>query len=390
MNTVTNLVEAVPCSRLKTCARCVMDTTVPEIHFDGNGECQYCKMHDFMDGIYPRDPVKLENKASQLVDRIRQVGKGKRYDCIVGVSGGRDSTWGLYRAVKAGLRPLAVHFDNGWNSPIAVSNIANATNHLGIDLETVVADWEEFRDLQVSFLRASVPDVEIPTDVAIHSVLHRIAAREDVQYVFFCHSFRTEGIVPRGWSFLDGKYIEAVQKRFGTRPLKDFKNFKIWDFFRFSIVKGIQSVPFVNYFDYNQKKVSELLTNELGWKYYGGHHHESTYTFFIQSYLLPRKFNIDKRKAEYSALVRSGQMDRQTALQQTTWHPYEYDEKLLAYVLSKLEITKTEWNLIWNSPIRSYQDFPSYYPLMKRCRLPLKLATSMGWLPELLYLKYLE
>lgn len=365
-----------------------MDTTVPEIRFDVQGECQYCKMHEVMDRLYPLEPDLQQKNLSLLVNKIRASAKGGPYDCVLGVSGGRDSTWGLYNAVKSGLRPLAVHFDNGWNSAISVTNIQNATKKLNVDLETVVADWDEFRELQVSFLKASVPDVEIPTDVAIHGVLHQVAAKEGIQYVFFCHSFRTEGIVPRGWSFLDGRYIDSVQKKFGERPLRDFKNFKLWDFLRYSVMKGIQGKSLVNYFPYHQKEVDRVITKELGWTYYGGHHHESTYTRFIQSYLLPKKFNIDKRKTEFSALIRSGQITRAAALRQLETS-YEYDETLIPYILSKLGLSVEQWDMIFNAPPKTFQDYSTYYPLLRSLKLPIKIATDFGLLPELLYLKYL-
>jgi N-acetyl sugar amidotransferase len=366
-----------------------MDTTVPEIHFDAAGVCQYCHIHDLLERQYPSEPSIRERQLNQLVDAIRRDGRGKPYDCVMGVSGGRDSTYGLYLAVKLGLRPLAVHFDNGWNTPIAVGNIKRLLETVRVDLDTVVADWEEFRDLQCSFLKASVPDVDIPTDVAIHSVLHRAAAREGIKYVFFCHSFRTEGITPRGWSFLDGRYIRDVQKRFGKLPLKDYRNFTLFDFAKYSYLSGIKSKTLVNYFDYDQKKVSEMLTREVGWKYYGGHHHESTYTAFIQSYLLPRKFNIDKRKTELSALIRSGQRTRDEAISEVDGHPYEFDEKVIPYILNKLEISPPEWERIFRAPPKTHLDYRTYYPFMRAMKLPLRAMVDLGLLSDLIYVKYL-
>jgi N-acetyl sugar amidotransferase len=366
-----------------------MDTTVPEIVFDHNGECQFCKMHDRMDELYPRDPAFRARELEKIVDKIRKSGKGKPYDCVCGVSGGRDSTYVLHVANSLGLRPLAVHFDNGWNSTIAVSNIYHATNKLKIDLETEVADWDEFRDLQVSFLKASVPDVEIPTDVAIHTVLHRIAAQEGIKYVLNGHSFRTEGIAPIGWTYMDGKYIEAIQNIYGRKSLRNFKNFKIFSLLYYSFYKNIKVIPILNYFDYDHQLIGELLEKELKWKYYGGHHHESTYTYFIQSYLLPRKFKIDKRKTELSAAVREGKIDRSTALDEVHNTPYPTDEKLLKYVLNKLDISMNEWSEIYNTPPKSFKDYPSYYSVMRALKQPIKIACDSGMLPELLYLKYL-
>ncbi|MBF0385068.1 MAG: N-acetyl sugar amidotransferase, partial [Candidatus Omnitrophica bacterium] len=191
------------------CTRCVMDTTVPEINFDENGVCNFCHMHDAMDKEFPLD-AKGKGYFDKFIDKIKKDGQGKPYDIIIGVSGGRDSTFALCAAVKLGLRPLAVHLDNGWNSEIAVTNIKNATNKLNIDLYTYVLDWEEFKDLQISFLRSSTSDAEIPTDVAIHGLLHKTAAEEGIKYLVFAHSFRTEGVAPLGWTYMDGKYINSV------------------------------------------------------------------------------------------------------------------------------------------------------------------------------------
>lgn len=369
------------------CTRCIMDTNVPEICFDREGVCQFCKMHDEMSKLYPVG-AEGEEKLQKLVAEIKSAGKKNKYDCICGVSGGRDSTWTLYTVVKLGLRPLAVHFDNGWNSEVAVRNIKNATEILGVDLETVIADWEEFRELQLSFLKASVPDVEIPTDVAIHSVLHKVAAKENIKYVLNGHSFRTEGIAPRGWTYMDGRYIEGVHRKFSSVPLRDFHNFGIKELLFYSFVKRIKVIPILNYLPYNQKEVSRQLEKELGWQYYGGHHHESTYTEFIQSYLLPKKFNIDKRKNELSALIRSGQITREEGLDEISI-PYKYKIDLIEYILTKFNLNYEQWEKIYNELPRSFFNYPTYFPLIKAFKWPLMVMAKINLLPKLLYLKYL-
>ena len=377
-----------PARPYQVCTRCIMDTTIPEIHFDAAGVCQFCSIHDVLDAMYPLGD-EGERKLAAVVAEMKAAGRGANHDCVVGVSGGRDSTWLLLTAVRLGLRPLAVHFDNGWNSEIAVTNIKNAVNILGVELETHVADWEEFKDIQKAFLRASVPDVEIPTDVAIHSVLHRVAAKEGIKYILNGHSFRTEGVAPRGWTYFDGRYITAVRRRFGNLGFSADQNFTFLDVFRFMFAHRIKTVPILNFRPYNQAEITALITRELGWTYYGGHHHESLYTKFIQSYLLPRKFRIDKRRTEMSALIRSGQQDRQEAIDYLDNHEYEYDETLIPYVLSKLELTTEEWDDIWRLPPKSYLDYPSYYPLLRTFRGPIRLLADVGVIPKLLYLKYL-
>lgn len=368
----------------KVCSRCIMDTTVPGIKFDSNGECTYCKINDMLE---KRKPIYRE-RLDRLVAEIKKRGEGKKYDCIVGVSGGRDSTYALYMTKKLGLRPLAVHFDNGWNSEIAVSNIKKATDKLDVDLYTHVADWEEFKDLQKAFLRASVPDAEVPTDYVITSVLFSVAVKEGIKYAINGHSFRTEGTSPLGWTYMDGRYIKAIHRKFGEKKLKSFPILSMSKLLYYVFVKKIREVRLLEYMDYRQKEVGEILEKELGWVYYGGHHHESVYTNFFQSYLLPKKFNIDKRKTEYSALIRSGQMTRDEALGKIRENEYPYDENVVKYTISKLGLTREEFDKIFSAEVKSFRDYPSYYPLIKSLRLPIKMACRMGALPDILYLKY--
>lgn len=372
----------------RICSRCLYDTTIPDIHFDERGVCNFCAIHDVMERLYPLDE-QGKAKLHRLVERIKRDGRGKPYDCVIGVSGGRDSTYTLYTAIHLGLRPLAVHFDNGWNSEIAVSNIQNAIKKYNIDLVTVVADWEEFKDLQVAFLKASVSDAEIPTDVAIHAVLHDVAAKEGIRYILIGHSFRTEGIVPKGWTYMDGRYLNSVHRRFGHTRITSFPNITLSSLFYYSMVKGIRVIPILNYFPYDKKKAGKELEAEVEWVDYGGHHHENLYTLFFQSYLLPRKFGIDKRKLALSARVRSGQMSRTEALHEIQKEPYPYEVSTLEYTLSKLGLTQAEFDVIMNAPIKTYRDYPTYYPLIRAFRWPITLSFRLGLVPKILYYKYI-
>ncbi len=371
----------------KVCTRCISDTSIEGITFDEHGVCNYCRMHDQLAAEFP-EGRKGKVALQILIEKIKLEGKGKDYDCIVGVSGGRDSTFVLYNAVKLGLRPLATHFDNGWNSEIAVTNIKNVVRKLNVDLYTHVADWEEFKSLQLSFLRASVSDAEIPTDVAIFGTLHKVAAKEKVRYILNGHSFRTEGIVPLSWTYMDGRYINDIHRRFGGKPLKTVPNFGIWELFYYTIFRRIRVVPILNYIDYQHAEVDQLLKKELDWQYYGGHHHESYYTRFFQSYLLPQKFGIDKRLLEYSALVRSGQISREEALHGYQTKPYEFSEELVDYAVRKLDLSVEEFQEIIETPPRSFRDYSSYYPLIKSMKPFVKIASKIGLVPSLLYQKY--
>jgi len=373
----------------KVCSRCILDDRIPGIIFDENGVCQYCKIHDELKKIYPLNNKGQEN-LNNLIKKVRRKGKGKKYDCIIGVSGGTDSTYTLYQLVKLGVRPLAIHFDNGWNSDIATRNIKNICSRLNVDLYTYVVEWEEFKDLQISFLKASTPDAEIPTDVGIHSILVKTAAKEGVKYVFNGHSFRTEGLMPIGWTYMDGKYIDYVHRKFGSIKLKTFPNFKIIDVLYYNIILGIKVIPILNYFKYEKAKVKPFLEKELGWQDYGGHHHESVYTKFYQSYLLPRKFNIDKRIVDYSAMIREGIIDKEAAIKEIERNPHHVKNEIVDYTISKLGLTKEEFNNIMNLPVKSFNDYPNYYKIIKFLRIPINLFVKLGLIPKLLYLKYLE
>ncbi|MBN1999832.1 N-acetyl sugar amidotransferase [candidate division KSB1 bacterium] len=357
-------------SEIQRCTRCVMDTTDPWIRFDSGGICQYCHLHDRLEQEYPLDSSG-EDVFYGIIDEIKRRGANKPYDCVIGVSGGTDSTYQLYLAKKLHLRPLVVHFDNGWDTEIAVSNIKNATEKLGFDLYTYVVNWEEFKNLQIAFLKASTPDCEIPTDIGIKATLYRAAAENDIQYIVNGHSFRTEGKVPIMWSYGDGRYIKSVQKIYGSMKLSSFPNFTLFDLFYYSYLKHIKQFRLLYYFPYNKKSIKELLKKELDWQDYGGHHYESVYTRFYQGYILPEKFGIDKRKREFSALIRSGQLGRRQALDilnNTAPMPKDQAKSDRIYVIKKLGLSNDEFFDIMRQKPRSFLEFPNYYNILKRYR----------------------
>jgi N-acetyl sugar amidotransferase len=373
---------------IQVCSKTVLDTTIPGIRFDEEGVCQFCSVFEELDKLYPLNN-EGQQALGQLVEKIKAAGKGKRYDCIVGVSGGTDSTYTLYLAKKLGLRPLAVHFDNGWNSKLAVRNIKNVCEFLDVDLYTYVVDWDEFRNIQISFLKASTPDAEIPTDVGIHATLIKTAAKENVHYVLNGHSFRTEFMMPIGWTYMDGRYIKDVNRTFNKTSLKSFPNFTLLDLVYYSFIKKIKVVPFLNYVDYSKETAKQLLKEKVNWEYSGGHHHESIYTRFFQSYYLPHKFGIDKRKTALSAEILSGQRDRNDALE-ILKKEYSYDPEVVEYVIGKLGLSKQEFENIKALPIKSFKDYNTYYPLIQRMKFPIRLATRLKLLPSVLYYKYFE
>lgn len=373
----------------QVCTRCIMDDTVKGISFDEDGVCTFCKIHDELEHSFPMNeetPVKLQ----KLIEKIKKEGKGKKYDCVLGVSGGRDSTYTLLSAVKLGLRPLAVHFDNGWNTDLAVMNIKNVCKALGVDLYTHVADWEEFKDLQRAFLEASVPDAEVPTDWVIFSVLFKAAAAEKVKYIIHGHSFRTEGTTPLTWTYMDGRYVKDVHRRFGKKSIKSFPIMGLFTYLFYTFILKIRQIRLLYYLPYQEEEILERLKNEVGWQSYGGKHHESKYTGFFQSYILTRKFNIDKRKLHYSALLRNKQMTRDEALEKVKKDPYTGGEETMDYCLKKLEYNNEEFAELMNRPANSFLAYKSYYKLIRQFKPLIKWGTDIGVIPDTVYRKFFK
>jgi N-acetyl sugar amidotransferase len=349
----------------RACVRCIMDTTDPDITFDAGGVCNHCQRYDriHVERVIPQ--AERDRQFDALVAKIKADGAGKPYDCIIGVSGGVDSTYVAWVVKKAGLRPLAVHLDNGWNSELAVANIEKALKTLGIDLYTHVIDWEEFRDLQVSFLKAATPDGEVPTDHAILALLYEMAARHGLRYVIAGFNVSTEGVLPVKWGYgyFDWRYVRDVHGRFGTSRMSTYPHFSLLKLAYFMFVRRIRMVSILNYIHYDKQQAMELLQKELGWVYYGGKHYESIYTRFYQSYLLPRKFDIDKRKAHYSGLICSGQMSREKALQlmQEPVYPPQLLEQDREYTIKKLQMSVEQFEQIVKSPNRTFLEYRTSY-----------------------------
>lgn len=347
----------------RICTRCLMDTSDPEIQFDEQGVCNHC--HDYDRLIQQRV---LTGEAGlryleKLVEQIKREGQGKPYDCVMGVSGGVDSTYVAYMAkTKLGLRPLAIHMDNGWDSELAVKNIEETLKRLGIDLYTNVLNWEEFKDLQLAFLKASTPDSEIPSDHAIWAVIGDMAEKLNVRYILSGFNVRTETHLPRAWSqgHFDWKYIQSVHRQLGKGRLKTFPHQGLFTYYRRLLT--LRRVDILNYLDYNKQDAMQLLERELGWKYYGGKHHESIYTRFYQGYILPTKFGYDKRLCHLSSQICSGEITREAALvelQKPTYAP-SMQEDDREYVAKKLGVSDSEFDEIMKLPRKSFSDYPSY------------------------------
>ena len=347
----------------RMCSKTIMDTIGnTDIKFDSEGICQYVREYERLLDVRVPDDSKRKGKLDEIVAAIRASGEGHDYDCIIGVSGGVDSTYLAYLVKELGLRPLAIHLDNGWNSELAVSNIETILNKLGVDLYTHVLDWEEFKDLQLSFLKASVPDGEIPTDHAITAILYKMAAKHNIKYIISGTNVRTEGIMPTIWSdgHLDWKYIQEIQGKFGTKKLKSYPHLSVFSYFDFLLLKRIKKVSILDYIDYDKPKVMAFLENELGWRNYGGKHYESIYTRFFQGYILVKKFSIDKRKGHLSTLICSGLMTKEEALKEIQLDPYPSKELLnidREFALKKLGLNENEFQAIMDRTLKYYTDY---------------------------------
>lgn len=358
-----------------------MDTTDPDITFDNRGVCSHCQTYEniLQSEFYRRK--RREGELERLAKEIRQQGEKKDYDCVIGVSGGIDSTYTAYITKKLGLRPLAVHLDNGWDSELAVNNVEKILKNLKIDLYTHVLDWEEFRDLQLAFLRASTPDSEIPTDHAIHAVLYLTAKRIGVQYILGGTNTATEGGGVAAWSqgHADWKYIKSIHQKYGTGKLKSFPHLTPANFINYTMVRKIKWINLLDYVDYNKKDAQKILRDELCWKDYGGKHYESIYTRFFQGYILPRKFGFDKRRMHFSCLIWSGQVPREQALVEigNSDYPLELQEQDKEFVIKKLQIDSNEFEKIFNTPPKSFWDFPSYKKTFMRHRRLISLYHSV-------------
>jgi N-acetyl sugar amidotransferase len=324
-----------------------MDTTDVNIAFDENGvsnhyhEYQRAATNNLLD-----EPLRTE-RLKQIVSEIKENGKGKKYDCLIGLSGGVDSTYVAYLVKECGLRPLAVHFDNGWNSELAVHNVNSIIETLGFDLHTIVVNWEEFRDLQLSYLKASVIDIEVVSDHAIQATMFKLAAKFNINYIISGTNIVTEYILPSAWIYpkLDYTNLSSIHKKFGSIKLKTYPKVTFKKYIKYTGFKKLIPISILDFVDYNKEEAIATITKELDWRDYGGKHCESLWTKFYQNYILPEKFGVDKRKAHLSTLICSGQITREEALKELEKPIYDSaqleDDK--TYVLKKLGLSNEEF-----------------------------------------------
>jgi N-acetyl sugar amidotransferase len=364
----------------RICANCIMDTSDSNITFDARGWCDYC--NNYYQNILPNwhpDEVGARELDKQ-VEEIKRAGKGRDYDCVIGLSGGVDSSYVTYLAKeKLGLRPLLLHVDAGWNSQQAVNNIEKLVDGLGLDLHTEVVDWLEMRDLQLAFFKAQVPHLDTPQDHAFFAGLYNFAAKHGVKYILTGANYSTECVrEPLEWHYhaSDLRQLKDIHRRFGTRPLKTFPLADIFTYkLYYRYLKGVRVVKPLNHVPYIKEEAMQMLVDRFGWQRYAHKHYESRFTRFYEGYWLPTKFGYDKRRAHFSSLILTRQMTRDEALQKIAQPAY--DEETIAhdfeYVATKLDIGVDTLRELMRGPNRSYHDYRNSMPMINAGTQVLRL-----------------
>lgn len=348
-----------------------MDTSDSNISFDSRGRCDYC--NNYQENILPNwhTDERGQREIQVVAEKIRAEGRGRDHDCIIGVSGGVDSSYvALLAKERLGLRPLIFHVDAGWNSQQSVNNIEKLVDHLELDLHTEVVNWQEMRDLQLAFFKAQVPHLDTPQDHAFFAGLYNFAAKHGFKYVITGANYSTECVrEPLEWHYhaTDLRQLRDIHRQFGTLPLKTFPLTDIFThkiYYRF--VKGMQVVKPLNHFPYLKENAMQELADRFGWQKYAHKHYESRFTRFYEGYWLPLKFGYDKRRAHFSSLILTGQMTREEALRRIAQPAYDEDSVAheFEYVATKLDLTIGQLRELMNGPNKSYRDYKSSMPLI--------------------------
>lgn len=372
---------------LRICSRCIYDERTASISFDDQGVCNYCRQIDRLTEEYGTGTEAGKARLDIILGNIRRDGVGKRYDCVIGVSGGTDSSYMVYLAKQWGLRPLAVHYDNTWNTAISTQNIRKVLSALDVDLYTHVVDNKESDDIFRAFFMAGVAEIDAATDLALAETLYRAAFKYGVKYVLEGHSFIAEGITPIGRNYFDGKYIQSIHGRFGKRPMKTYPLMTFARFIWWSCGARIQKIRPFWYIPYSKEHARRYLEAQCGWQYYGGHHLENRMTAFFHGIYAPQKFHSDFRNNTLSALVRNGEMSRRAALLEYSSPPL-VEEELLAYFKKRLGLSDLEYERLMRSPPKSWRDFPTYKRRFERLRPLFHLLAKRNLVPMSFYLKY--
>lgn len=348
----------------RICTRCIMDMSDPNITFDEKGVCNHCHQYDRDVALLGYKGKETELELKKLIKEMKAFGKGREYDCILGISGGVDSAYMAYLVKKWGLRVLAVHVDAGWNSEIAVENIQKMCKALGMDLHTIVIDWPSMREIQRAYMFSGLPNLDVPQDHVFMAAMYAYAKKYKIKYMLNGSNLSTEGILPNAWGYTatDFRSIKSVYKKWGRRPgvFKKCPHFGILKYFYYQMT--VKRIKILNYVPYSKKEAMKVLEREFNWKYYGGKHFESRFTKFFQAYYLPEKFHYDKKRAHLSSLIVGGEMTREEALKEmedASAYPREEMLEDRDYILKKLDISLDQWEKIMKGPCKSEDDYAS-------------------------------
>jgi N-acetyl sugar amidotransferase len=374
-------------THLKVCSRCIYDERVPSIQFDTEGVCNYCHQVESLIQQYGTGQEKGEAELARIIAQIKKDGHGKKYDVVVGVSGGTDSSYMVYLSKKWGLRPLAVHYDNTWNTAIATENIRKVLSAENVDLYTHVVDNKESDDIFRSFFMAGVPEIEAATDLALAETMYRAAAQYGIKYVLEGHSFVAEGISPLGKNYFDGKYIQTIHKRFGRKRMNSYPLMTFWQFMKWTIYYRIKKIRPFWYMAYTKEEAKAFLEKKYGWTYYGGHHLENRMTSFFHTIYSPQKFNADYRNNTLSAVVRMGNMSREEAWKKYN-EPPTIEPELLSYFKKRLDLTDEQYETIMKAPPQYWWQFPTYKKRFENLRPLFFILAKANLVPMSFYLKY--
>lgn len=375
-------------TKVRSCNRCILDSNDDhQITFDINGICSYCQKFD-KDYIFILNKTDEEKnrELNNLIEIIKSEGKGKKYDCICGISGGLDSSFLAVKAKEFGLRTLLVHFDNGWNSELAVKNVEQICKYTGFDLHTYVVNWEEFKDLQKAYITSGVLDWEVPTDHALWAVILKKAKELNIKHILIGANYQTEGVLPSTMRYdkADLKNIRDIHSKYGKlKKIRTFPVYKFWWHTYLKWVWGLKLDTLLYYMEYNKDQAKQYLVDLVGWRDYGGKHYESIFTRFYQGYVLNKKFGYDKRKAHLSSLICSGQISKKEAIEDLQ-NPMINSDVLqddLQFFLKKMEFTADEFQQIMNQNPVPHLAFKSYstfeYPLLKKILRLLVIAKKI-------------
>ena len=371
----------------QVCSRCIYDTKVPKITFNSKGVCNYCQMIDDLKRQYKTGTPDGVAEFFKIVEQIKKDGVGKKYDCIVGVSGGTDSSYMIVKSIEWGLRPLAVHYDNTWNTAIATENIRKLLSKLNVDLYTHVVDNKESDDIFRSFFLANVPEIDGPTDIALAETMYRAAAKYQLKYVLEGHSYIAEGVSPLSTAYVDGGYIADVHRKYGKLKMKSFPNMTFLAFMKWIILYRIKKIRPLWYINYSKGEARNLLERDFGWKYYGGHHLENRMTAFNHSIYFPQKFKIDQRNNSLSAAVRAGLMSREEAIAEYRRPPYAEPE-LEQYFMKRIGVSRQEYEYIMNGERKNFRNYKTYKRRFELLRPLFLILAKASLVPMSFYIKY--